>query len=443
MANASLTFSKISFDQAVVNTDATALPTANGNSFTYRIVNSNAARTDFQVGDSLKFYAGWSNNGTIALTGAVTFAGYTVGSKKPVWIRNNWTYVGGGAPGGNYTLRTASLACYLRGTLIRTEGGERPIESLVEGDLILTRFGGLRPLKWLGQSRLHASSLAEGKMPVCISAGAMGDGVPARDLWVTADHNMMMGDRLVAAELLVNGVSITQPHQDGMIEIYHLDFGVHDCVLAEGVWADSFADRNNRDMFENYDTFVRAHPCHVAVEQDFCLPLLPADSDDLPGVRAEIAARIPDSGFSADPDLHLVADGQRIEAAVRGDGSWEFQLDHPAASLVLRSRVQVPAALGHSTDQRRLGIALQRIEVHGALGVIDLSAASRVLGAGVHPLEGGGSALWRWTSGDIVLPPYGRQAPLRLIVYGTGLGRYAVEGVAAPAPAVALLQNAA
>jgi hypothetical protein len=327
--------------------------------------------------------------------------------------------------------------------LILTEGGEKPIESLVEGELILTRFGGLRPLKWLGHSLLHASTLAEGKMPVCISAGAMGDGVPARDLWVTADHSMMIGDRLVAAELLVNGVSITQPHQDGMIEIYHLDFGVHDCVLAEGVWADSFADRNNRDMFGNYDMFVRAHPCHVAVEQDFCLPLLPPDSDALARVRAEIAGRIPETGFSADPDLHLVADGQRIDATYRGDGSWEFQLDHPAASLVLRSRVQVPAALGHSGDQRRLGIALQRIEVHGALGVIHLSAASRVLGAGLHPLEGGGPTLWRWTSGDIVLPPYGRQAPLRLIVHGTGLGRYAVDGATADAPGAALLQNAA
>ena len=236
----------------------------------------------------------------------------------------------------------------------------------------------------------------------------------------------------MTASLLVNGVSITQPQQDGMIEIFHVDFGVHDCVVAEGLWADSFADRGNRDMFQNCDGFLHANPEHVAGEQEFCLPLLAADSDALPTIRAEIAARLPDAGFTADPDLHLLADGQRIDACVRSDGSWEFQLDHPAAALVLRSRVQVPAAIGLNADKRRLGIALRRIEVHGALGAIQLSAASRTLISGMHPLVGSDPTLWRWTSGDVALPPYGRQAPLRLIVHGSSLGRYALAGGAEP-----------
>ena len=381
------------------------------------------AASSFEVGASVKFKFGASPlyNGQ--------FLGYTSGSKYPVIDTGGSNYIlGATTTGANYTFRAASLACYLRGTLIATDEGEKPVETLIEGDLIQTRFGGLRPLKWLGHSRVAASSLAGGKMPVCISAGAIADSVPRRDLWVTAEHNVMIGDRLVTAELLVNGASITQPPQDGMIEIYHLDFGVHDCVLAEGLWADSFADRHNRNQFQNYRAFLRANPGYVAVEQEFCLPLLTHDSPELPEIRAEIVARIPESVFTSDPDLHLLADGQRIDPCVRADGSWEFDLDRPAATLVLRSRVQVPDIIG-IPDGRRLGIRLHRIEVHGSLGTIRLGAGSAALASGVHEVEGTGLDLWRWTSGDVVLPPYGRQAPLWLVVYGAGLGRYVVGAV--------------
>jgi hypothetical protein len=376
--------------------------------------------SSFQVGATVTFkYSGGQPY-------SVTFLGYTVGAKFPVISAPGRKLILGAASNtANYTFRAASLACYLRGTLIVTDEGEKPVEKLREGDLIQTRFGGLRPLKWLGHSRVAASSLAGGKMPVCISAGAIADSVPRRDLWVTAEHNVMIGDRLVTAELLVNGASITQPPRDGMVEIYHLDFGVHDCVLAEGLWADSFADRHNRNQFQNYAAFLRANPGYVAVEQEFCLPLLAHDSPELPGIRADIVARIPEQVFSSDPDLHLLADGQRIDPCVREDGRWEFDLDRPAATLVLRSRVQVPEIIG-IPDGRRLGIRLHRIEVHGSLGTVRLGAGSAALASGVHEVEGTGLDLWRWTSGDVVLPPYGRQAPLWLVVYGAGLGRYVI-----------------
>ena len=129
----------------------------------------------------------FSVGGTVSLDGisGYTFRGYTNGSKYPVVSRYGYAFIIGATSTSTYTLVAASLACYLRGTMILTAEGEKPVEALCEGELIPTRFGGLRPLRWLGQSRLHASSLAAGKMPVCIAAGAMGDGVPKRDLWVT------------------------------------------------------------------------------------------------------------------------------------------------------------------------------------------------------------------------------------------------------------------
>ena len=404
----------------------------------------------FEVGDevtsSYTFWWGVSNG---IATATYRFLGYTSGATKYPVIGSTYVVTAVnphftskldiilGPGSGTVDLIVADLACYLTGTMILTAEGEKPVETLREGDLIHTRFGGLRPLRWLGRNRVHASKLAADKMPVCIHANALADGVPTRDLWITADHNVVIDDQLVTAELLVNGATITQPAQDGMIAYFHLDFGVHDCVLADGAWADSYAERDNRDTFDNHDDFLRANPDHQPVHQEFCLPLLNHASPELAAIREAITARIPVPSLTDDPDLHLLADGRRVDPVLRDGGRWEFLLDAPAARLVLRSRVQVPEAIGLSADGRSLGIALRRIEVHSALGETRLEAGSPILTNGLHPVEGTSPNLWRWTRGDVTLPPYGRQAPLRLIVHGTGLGQYALAapdaGLAAPA----------
>ena len=393
----------------------------------------------FQVGDAITF------SSTLFIAGlSYKFLGYTDGAARypVIGVNGQVSLILGATGSGPFNLIVADLACYLTGTMILTAEGEKPVETLREGDLIHTRFGGLRPLRWLGRNRVHASKLAADKLPVCIHANALADGVPTRDLWITADHNVVIDDQLVTAELLVNGATITQPAQDGMIAYFHLDFGVHDCVLADGAWADSYAERDNRDTFDNHDDFLRANPDHQPVHQEFCLPLLNHASPELAAIREAITARIPVPSLTDDPDLHLLADGRRIDPVLRDGGRWEFLLDAPAARLVLRSRVQVPEAIGLSADGRSLGIALRRIEVHSALGETRLEAGSPILTNGLHPVEGTSPNLWRWTRGDVTLPPYGRQAPLRLIVHGTGLGQYALSD-AVPQRELAALRHAA
>ena len=48
-------------------------------------------------------------------------------------------------------------ACFLKGTKIETADGERKIEDLRVGDLLPTKFGGLRPVQWIGRYPLKKS----------------------------------------------------------------------------------------------------------------------------------------------------------------------------------------------------------------------------------------------------------------------------------------------
>jgi hypothetical protein len=46
---------------------------------------------------------------------------------------------------------TTDAICYVRGTHILTPDGEKPIETLMIGDQVITRFGGTQKIKWLGR----------------------------------------------------------------------------------------------------------------------------------------------------------------------------------------------------------------------------------------------------------------------------------------------------
>jgi hypothetical protein len=75
--------------------------------------------------------------------------------------RTRRNIVGIGAIFGSVVLaKTAAFACppalcsancFLKGTKIETAKGERKIEDLAIGDLLPTRFGGLRPIQWIGR----------------------------------------------------------------------------------------------------------------------------------------------------------------------------------------------------------------------------------------------------------------------------------------------------
>lgn len=48
-------------------------------------------------------------------------------------------------------VNVSSIPCFVAGTMIATQQGQRSVETLLLGDLVLTKDEGLQPLRWIGQ----------------------------------------------------------------------------------------------------------------------------------------------------------------------------------------------------------------------------------------------------------------------------------------------------
>lgn len=165
--------------------------------------------------------------------------------------------------------------CYLRSTHILTPAGETAVEDLKIGDEVVTRWNGIRAVKWIGRQSFGFRFI-EGnrdRIPVRIAAGALGANRPIRDLIVSPGHSILLDDTLVLARSLVNGVTITQGESPDEIHYYQLDLGFHDCVIAEGTWSETYADDGLREHFHNGAEFYALNPEYIPPEEmTLCAP---------------------------------------------------------------------------------------------------------------------------------------------------------------------------
>jgi hypothetical protein len=162
---------------------------------------------------------------------------------------------------------TETILCFYPGTRIATPEGEIAVEALRAGEMVLTR-NGARPVRWIGQS--HVSTRFSDNLrslPVRIKAGALGEGLPVRDLLVSPDHAICLGALLVQAGALVNGLSIVREQNvPELFTYYHVELESHELLLAEGVEAESFVDNAGRWHFQNWDE--RTTPTAAITEMD-------------------------------------------------------------------------------------------------------------------------------------------------------------------------------
>lgn len=294
--------------------------------------------------------------------------------------------------------------CFLRGTRILTDRGEIAVEALRAGDRVATRFGGLQAVKWIGTQCFEGRFAGRGGTPVCIKAGAIGPNRPHSDLWVSPGHAVLVGELLVHAGALVNGATITQPPCAGEIAYFHLELAAHDCVLAEGMWAESYFEDHNRDDFHNAASFHAAFPGQAARREATCLPIVTADDPRVPAMRAALVPPAVAEPQAADADIHFVIDGRRVEAASHGNAAWQVQVPAGASELRLRSLATRPSVAGGSGDDWALGVLLWSIEAAGEDETRIIPVDHPGLGVGLHAVERRDGQTWRWTDGDAAIP---------------------------------------
>jgi len=297
------------------------------------------------------------------------------------------------------------VPCFLAGTRILTRRGEVAVEDLAVGDEAMTLVGGrFARITWIGK-RVLDTALARTPAdvwPLRVRAGAFGEGMPARDLYLSPDHSVHVNGTLIPVRYLENGITVARAPMRH-VAYYHVELERHDVLVAEGMAAESYLDTGNRGDFEG----TERDPAHAVADEAAarriwaeraCAPLH-VRGPVVAEVRRMLDARIVEMGLHRplDPELRLLVGEEMIAPRPFGD-AWQFDLPARAGGVRLVSLAHVPAVTAHRSDDRRcLGVPVVRMLIDGRQAAVD----APFLRGGWHAAEDG----MRWTNGMAALPP--------------------------------------
>jgi phospholipase/lecithinase/hemolysin len=147
-------------------------------------------------------------------------------------------------------LHALGIPCFAAGTRILTEDGEVPVEQLRIGASVLLVGGGEAPIIWIGHSQVDCARHRRPceVWPIRVSAGAFGQGVPVRDLYLSPDHAVFIEGVLIPIRYLINGTTVTQCPQRH-VRYFHVELPLHAVILAAGLATESYLDTGNRGLF--------------------------------------------------------------------------------------------------------------------------------------------------------------------------------------------------
>ena len=145
----------------------------------------------------------------------------------------------------------ADVTCFTAGTLIETDSGPVAIERLRVGDQVVTADGP-KPVRWIGQSPVSSPQLLNNPnlFPIRITAGALGIGLPKRDLLVSRQHRMLVQSPIAlrmfgTTDVLIHAIKLTElpgiyvEQSATEVTYYHMLFDAHQVVYAEGAPSES------------------------------------------------------------------------------------------------------------------------------------------------------------------------------------------------------------
>ena len=163
----------------------------------------------------------------------------------------------------NFTVATPTPECFLTGTRILTASGYKLVEELQIGDKVQTAEGELVDVKWIGYQTIDPNALTiplRGN-PVLVKADALGNNLPARDLYLSPDHSLFIDGLLINAGALVNGVSIVQTEPTETFVYHSVELENHALLTVEGTLAESYMPHHeDRANYDNGSEYERLYP---------------------------------------------------------------------------------------------------------------------------------------------------------------------------------------
>ena len=144
------------------------------------------------------------------------------------------------------SFENTGVVCFAAGTLIAIPGGERPVEDLRIGDLVLTVDHGAQPLVWTGASAQDWSRDHHPDKPILFKAGSIGHGGPIRDLMVSPQHRVLISGPddpvgvFVPAKSLLGQPGVRQMSGCRSVVYHHIMLEQHQVVISNGTRTESF-----------------------------------------------------------------------------------------------------------------------------------------------------------------------------------------------------------
>lgn len=208
------------------------------------------------IGDTIEGGSGGDDNDTLLITGGgdwriVNQVTDSDGNGFDGTIE--WLDSAGDVSGTtDFTNIETIVPCFTPGSIVATPRGARLVEDLKEGDKIITRDNGIQEIRWTGKRQMTGIELARDPklQPVLIRKGALGNGLPERDMMVSPNHRMLVTNEKVSLYFDETEVLASAKHLIGLPGIHkvnalsttyiHFMFDQHEVVLADGAWTESF-----------------------------------------------------------------------------------------------------------------------------------------------------------------------------------------------------------
>ncbi|NVN36979.1 Hint domain-containing protein [Komagataeibacter swingsii] len=280
----------------------------------------------------------------------------------------------------NSTGDTGVLVCFLPGSMISTPSGAVAVEDIRENDEVMALVNDRmipRRVTWAGKAQATVRMGLpddEAGYPVRILHNAIADGVPCKDMLITAEHCLFLDGRFIPARMLVNGRSIFHDRSITSYDYYHIETEEHSVIMADGMLTESYLDTGNRRAFQQDGHVIRiggkicdwAHDAAapLGISQDFVEPVFRQIE-----ARAIAAGRENVSGapaLSDDPALYLLTETNTVIRQIRAANGFVFFMIPPGVQDVrIMSRTSRPSDIigPYVDDRRQLGVLVKDIKL--------------------------------------------------------------------------------